>query len=153
MKLSAAFFVLASGVVASPRSLLSLEKRTDYCGMDQYGGQWYCAEDNTECCVGSVQGICMPSGYTCCDTGYFCDPNEECWISNDTGVQYCVPVGGSDADATRTAETHSAGQTSSSGDTSKDKDKDDDDDNAALALSVPVIWALMPILGAMIVWF
>ena len=96
----------------------------------------------------------MPSGYTCCDTGYFCDPDEECWINNDTGVQYCVPVGSSGAAATRTAETHSAGQTSSAGDKSKDKSKDksEDDDNAAATLSRSSTWALVPVLGAMIIW-
>ncbi|KAF7548227.1 hypothetical protein G7046_g8752 [Stylonectria norvegica] len=141
--------LLVAGAMASSHTPRSLQPREDFCGTDQYNSDWYCVDDNTECCVGSVQGICMPAGYNCCDTGFYCDPSETCYL--DTGIQYCIADGSSTSNPTRTADSQTAGKTSSTDSSDKDKDKDDDD-SAAVVVSGSITWALMPVLGAMLVW-
>ncbi|KAM5373383.1 hypothetical protein ACJZ2D_007077 [Fusarium nematophilum] len=150
----AASLLLLSGVAAAlthnPASQ-SLKSRQDFCGTDQYGLDWYCVYEDTECCVGSVQGVCMPAGYQCCDTGYYCGPDADCY--RDDTTQYCVSSGDSGADATRTAESKTSGgskgkkkkgSSSSSGD-----DGDDDESNAAMNAMGSKVMLLLPLLGAL----
>ncbi|KAM5342590.1 hypothetical protein ACJ41O_013556 [Fusarium nematophilum] len=126
----AASLLLLSGVAAAlthnPASQ-SLKSRQDFCGTDQYGLDWYCVYEDTECCVGSVQGVCMPAGYQCCDTGYYCGPDADCY--RDDTTQYCVSSGDSGADATRTAESKSVGETSAPEDPDEDSEEDPDKDS------------------------
>lgn len=85
----------------------------------------------------------MPAGYKCCDTGFYCEKDEECVLDTGTGLQYCVSSDPDSADATRTASSDSTGSTSASG---------DDDDSAAAEVLGSKTWALLPVLGAMLVW-
>ncbi|KAJ3507327.1 hypothetical protein NM208_g15973 [Fusarium decemcellulare] len=145
--LTASLVLMASAAMAmalNPRSQ-TLQVRDDMCGTDQYGVDWYCEGNDTECCVGSTQGVCMPAGYSCCDTGFYCEPDETCYLVDN--VQYCVKDG-SDAEATRTADSDSVGETSSS----KSSDDDDDEENAAANSVGNKVLVLLPLLGVMAAW-
>lgn len=88
----------------------------------------------------------MPSGYSCCTTGFYCKPDETCLLDTSTGVQNCIS---NDADATRAADSSDAGETGSK---HKSDDDDDDDDSAASVVLSSKTWALLPVLGAMVAW-
>lgn len=68
----------------------------------------------------------MPVGYTCCSTGYFCDPDEECVFDTATSTQYCV-LEGDGPETTRSAESEGAKE-SGADDDDTDGDEDDSDD-------------------------
>lgn len=74
----------------------------------------------------------MPLGYTCCTTGYFCSPDEDCYLDTGTLTQYCI-ASGDGPDATRSAESEGAQQTDdgggNGGNGGSDDDYDDDDDD------------------------
>ncbi|RSL93889.1 hypothetical protein CDV31_014526 [Fusarium ambrosium] len=156
--LAASLVLLAGSAMAmtpNPQTQ-SLKARSDYCGTDQYNIDWYCINDDTTCCVGSVQGVCMPTGYSCCDTGFYCEPDEQCYLVGS--VQYCVKDGNK-AEATRTAESHSVGETEASKSKGKSKsgsddddDDDDDEDNAAVTSTSNRVLLLLPLLGAVAAW-
>lgn len=163
--LAASLVLLAGSAMAmtpNPQTQ-SLKPRSDYCGTDrkyslknhvkkiltrpaEYNIDWYCVNSDTSCCVGSVQGVCMPTGYSCCDTGFYCEPDEQCYLVGN--VQYCIKDGNK-AEATRTAESHSVGETE--GSKSKDDD-DDDEDNSAVASTSNRVLLLLPLLGAVAAW-
>ncbi|UPK94115.1 hypothetical protein LCI18_005050 [Fusarium solani-melongenae] len=116
----------------------------------KYNIDWYCVNSDTSCCVGSVQGVCMPTGYSCCDTGFYCEPDEQCYLVGN--VQYCIKDGNK-AEATRTAESHSVGETEASKSKNKDSsDDDDDEDNSAVASTSNRVLLLLPLLGAVAAW-
>lgn len=179
--LAASLILLAGSAMAmtpNPQTQ-SLKARSDFCGTDrkhaplvrtheeynpdkpvEYSVNWYCVNDDTACCVGSVQGVCMPTGYSCCDTGFYCEPDEQCYLVGN--VQYCIKDGDK-AEATRTAESHSVGETeasksrgkskgSSSSSSDDDDDDDDDEDNAAVASTSNRVLLLLPVLGAVAAW-
>lgn len=70
----------------------------------------------------------MPTGYTCCSTGYFCQPDEECVLDTGSLTQYCVAADSDGADATRSAESEGAEQTGGGGGGNGGSDDDDDDE-------------------------
>ncbi|KAI8658449.1 hypothetical protein NCS55_01121300 [Fusarium keratoplasticum] len=155
--LAASLVLLAGSAMAmtpNPQTQ-SLKPRSDYCGTDQYNIDWYCVNSDTSCCVGSVQGVCMPTGYSCCDTGFYCEPDEQCYLVGN--VQYCIKDGNK-AEATRTAESHSVGETEASKGKKKgssdddDDDDDDDEENSAMASTSNRVLLLLPLLGAVAAW-
>ena len=173
--LAASLVLLAGSAMAmtpNPQTQ-SLKPRSDYCGTDrkysflkihaekiltrpaEYNIDWYCVNSDTSCCVGSVQGVCMPTGYSCCDTGFYCEPDEQCYLVGN--VQYCIKDGNK-AEATRTAESHSVGETEASKGKKKgssdddDDDDDDDEENSAMASTSNRVLLLLPLLGAVAAW-
>lgn len=95
----------------------------------------------------------MPSGYTCCTTGYFCAPDEECWLNTDTLTQYCI-ASGDGPDATRSAESEGAQQTDDGGGGGGDGgdgggDGDERDGAGRGALSLATLSLVVGAAGAM----
>lgn len=82
--------------------------------MPDFGYDWYCTTTAT-CCPGTWQSTCMPAGYTCCSTGYYCLPDEDCMLDSSGLTQYCVAADSDGSDATRSAEVEGAQETGGGG--------------------------------------
>ncbi|KAK7413465.1 hypothetical protein QQX98_007690 [Neonectria punicea] len=148
MKSLSVSLLFVAGAVATmmPNSQSAgLKGRSEFCGYDTNGNGWSCLESGDICCWGDQIIGCMPVGYSCCTTGFYCKPDETCLLNTKTGVQNCIS---NDADATRTADSSDAGETGSK----SDDDDDDDDDSAASIVLSTKTWALLPVLGAMVAW-
>lgn len=88
----------------------------------------------------------MPSGYTCCTTGYFCQPDEECWLDTGSLTQYCIAADSDRPDATRSAEMDGAQETGG-GDRNGDDDEDDDDKEDGATRVVESVTAMSLVVG------
>ncbi|KAF4978120.1 hypothetical protein FZEAL_5452 [Fusarium zealandicum] len=156
--LAASLLLMAGAAIAMTPNTQSqpLQARSDFCGTDQFGVDWSCLEGDSECCIGTVQGVCMPVGWSCCTTGFYCEPDEECYLEG--GMQYCRNMGSDSSEATRTADADSVGESGSSDsdeeeeeDTSSTKKKQQKDNAAANTRGNNVL-ILLPLVGVLATW-